>query len=173
MNQLTLPDLTPPRTTKLPKPRTVRAPMYRFDGAEGRVDLTGLFHGHRRLAVHHTMPDRSGPGAAAAASEISALLNATGTKLVIVSFAPYAKLVEYGRHFGFDLPAYSVTGTGFGADFPATRHLDGTGSEECDDAPGVSFFARDGHSVQHLGSIAVPYLDFLGLAGVTGDRRRD
>ena len=66
---------------------------------------------------------------------------------------------------------YSAVGAAFGADFPATRYLEGTGCEERDDAPGVSFFVRHGRHVRHLGSIAVPYLDFLGLAGVTGGLR--
>ena len=166
MKELVLPESTGPLP---PRPRAVPAEEYQFVGPAGELGLTDLFDGHRRLAVHHMMPDRSRPGAAVAADELTAVLHAADTRLVLASHVPYAKLEQYGRHFGFDLPAYSAAGTRFGSDFPATRYLDGTGCEERDDAPGLSFFHLDGRFVFYLGSVAVPYLDFLGLIGVTRD----
>jgi predicted dithiol-disulfide oxidoreductase (DUF899 family) len=166
---LALPNRT--RPPLLSRPRAVPAAHYRFTGPAGEVDLAGLFGGHRRLAVHHTLPDRSRPGAAVASGELAAAMHAPGTRLVLVSRAPYAKLEQYGVHFGWDLPSYSAAGTAFGPDFPATRHLDGTGCDDRDEVPGLSFFGLDGGFVRHLGSVAVPYLDFLGLAGVTGRLR--
>lgn len=164
MTRLVLPDpiLTGP---KPPRPRAVPASAYEFVGPAGRVTLAGLFGGHRRLAVHHRMPDVSRPGAAAPADEISAFLHAADTRLVVVSHTPYAKFAQYGRHFGRDLPGYSAVDNGFGADFPATRYLEGTARGEAD-SPGLSFFRLDGRFVRHLGSIAVPYLDFFDLVGV-------
>ncbi|WP_240522184.1 DUF899 family protein [Amycolatopsis vastitatis] len=168
MTGLALPEATRP---PLPRPRAVPAEAYRFTGPAGGVDLAGLFGGHRRLAVHHPLPDRSRPGATVTPGELSAAMHAAGTRLVLVSHAPYAKLEQYGVHFGWDLPAYSAVGTAFGSDFPATRYLDGSGCDDREDAPGLSFFRMDGGFVRHLGSVAVPYLDFLGLAGVTGHLR--
>lgn len=164
MTQLVLPDLT--RTgPKPPRPRAVPVSAYEFVGPAGRVTLAGLFAGHHRLAVHHRMPDLGLPGAAVPADEIADALRVTGTRLVVVSYTPYVKLAQYGRHFGRDLPAYSAVGNGFGADFPATGYLAGTGRDEQADTPGLSFFRRDGRFVRHLASIAVPYLDFARLAG--------
>jgi predicted dithiol-disulfide oxidoreductase (DUF899 family) len=167
MTELVLPDLSGPM---LPRPRAVPAAEYQFEGPAGRVGLAGLFGRHRRLAVHHPAPDRSRPGAAVRATETAAALHTDGTRVVLVSHAPYAKFAQYGRHFGWDLPGYSAVGTGFSADFPATRYLEGTGGN---DAPGLSFFVLDGRFVLHFGTIAVPHLDFLELVGVAGDRRRD
>jgi predicted dithiol-disulfide oxidoreductase (DUF899 family) len=168
VNGLALPDRTRP---PLARPRVVPAEDYRFTGPGGEVDLAGLFAGYRRLAVHHPVPDRSRPGATVAPGELAEAMLAAGTRLVLVSHAPYAKLAQYGAHFGWDLAAYSAVGTAFGSDFPATRHLAGTGGDDRGDAPGVSFFRLDGGFVQHLGSVAVPYLDFLCLAGVAGGPR--
>ena len=165
----------PPRPR--PRPRAVPATAYEFVGPAGRVTLNGLFGGRRRLAVHHTMPCRTHRGAGLPAERVAAGLHTAGTRLVLVSHAPYAKVEQYGRHFGWGLPGYSAVGAGFGADFPATLHLEGAccderaGRDERDETPGLSFFALDGEVVRHLGSIAVPYLDFLELADVTGDRR--
>ncbi|MEU0532498.1 DUF899 family protein [Amycolatopsis tolypomycina] len=171
MTQLVLPDptLTGPKPLR---PRAVAASAYEFVGPAGRVTLAGLFGGHRRLAVHHRMPDASLPGATTPAGEVAAVLHAADTRLVVVSHTPYSKFVLYGRHFGRDLPGYSAVDNGFGADFPATRHLDGTGRTGTD-TPGLSFFRLDGRFVRHLGSIAVPYLDFLDLVGVPGDLLSD
>ncbi|MEV6647267.1 DUF899 family protein [Amycolatopsis sp. NPDC051371] len=167
MTELVLPELTEPR---LLRPRPVPPAVYRFAGPAGPVTLTGLFDGHRRLAVHHTMPNRSRPGAVQSTEDVAAALHAADTRLVIVSQAPYPKLEQYGRHFGWGLPAYSAQGTGFGADFPATWYLEDAGHQERDEAPGLSFFALDRSIVRHLGSIVVSHLDFLDLAGVAGDR---
>ncbi|MGW4528437.1 DUF899 family protein [Amycolatopsis sp. NPDC004378] len=166
MTQLVLPDPTPTRA-KPPRPRTVSATAHEFVGPAGRVTLAGLFGGHRWLAVHHRMPDVSDPGAAVPADEVAAVLHAADTRLVVVSHTPYAKFAQYGRHFGRELPGYSAVDNGFGADFPATRYLAGTARGEAD-TPGLSFFRLDGRFVRHLGSIAVPYLDFLDLVGVPG-----
>ncbi|KDN18855.1 DUF899 family protein [Amycolatopsis rifamycinica] len=166
MTELMLPDLGGPM---LSRPRAVPAAEYRFVGRTGPATLAALFGRHRRLAVHHPAVDRSRPGATVHTPELSAALHTAGTRVVLVSHAPYAKFAQYGRHFGWNLPGYSAVDTGFAEDFPATRYLEGAG----DDAPGLSFFALDRRIVLHLGTIAVPYLDFLELAGVAGEHRRD
>ncbi|MCR6483542.1 DUF899 domain-containing protein [Amycolatopsis sp. OK19-0408] len=168
MTELLLPALGVPKPTR---PRTVPATAYEFIGPAGPVTLAGLADGHRRLAVYHTMPCRSHPGAAVPAERIAAALHAAGTRLVIVSRAPYEKVEQYGRHFGWGLPVYSAVDTGFDADFPATGYLAGPDRDERDEVTGLSFFARDRAAVWHLGSTAVPCLDFLELADVAGERR--
>jgi predicted dithiol-disulfide oxidoreductase (DUF899 family) len=148
--------------------RVVRGNDYLFEGREGQVTLRQLSARCRRLAIYHTMPDLSRPADIAETADIAAALHDEGTRLVMVSRAPYAKLEQYRRHFGWDLPAYSAAGNAFTTDFPATRHVAGTTGGELwdDDAPGLSFFRRARGSVLHLGSIAVPRLDFLGILGI-------
>ncbi|MEV6878443.1 DUF899 family protein [Amycolatopsis sp. NPDC051128] len=157
---------------ELDRPRTVAEAKYLFEGPEGRISLADLFDGRPRLAVHHTMPDRSGPFDVVPAAEIAAALHDPGLRLVLVSRAPYAKLEQYRRHFGQDLPTYSAAGA-FATGFPASRRLDEAAGGEFwnDDEAGLSFFERERGSVLHTGSVAVSHLDFLSLLGVP-DRLR-
>jgi predicted dithiol-disulfide oxidoreductase (DUF899 family) len=143
---------------------------YRFEGPRGRVLLEDLFDTRTRLAVYHPMPDLSGPADVVPTAEVAATLAEPDVRLVLVSHAPYTKLEQYRRHFGRDLPAYSVVGTGFADDFAATLRVpsaERTGPWD-DDCAGLSFFRRERDSVRHTGSIAVPQLDFLGLLAVGG-----
>ncbi|MFJ7219533.1 DUF899 family protein [Amycolatopsis sp. NPDC098790] len=163
MTELVLPDVV---RSGVSRPREVRTSAYWFTGPEGRVSLGELFGDRRRLVVQHAMPDRSPGEAVADREEIAAALRAGGTRLVLVSAAPYEKLAQYGRHLGWDLPVYSAAGTAFAADFPAQRRLAGLAPEPRGEEPGLTFFERRGRFVHHLDSIVLPYLDFLVLAGV-------
>src|SRR3569833_3290327 len=107
---------------ELDRPRTVTAAKYPFEGPQGRISLADLFDGHRRLAVHHTLPGHDGPFADVPDADIAAALHDPDLRLVLVSRAPYAKLERYRRHFGRDLPTYSA-GRAFTADFPVSRRL--------------------------------------------------
>ena len=164
MTKLTVPELD--------RPRTVAAAKYLFEGPQGRISLADLFDGRPRLAVHHTMPDHSGPVDVVPAADIAAALHDPELRLVLVSRAPYAKLEQYRRHFGRDLPTYSAGGA-FTTDFPASRRLpEAADGEFWDDGEsGLSFFARERGSVLHTGSVAMSRLDFLSLLGVP-DRLR-
>ncbi|VVJ20369.1 Uncharacterised protein [Amycolatopsis camponoti] len=164
MTKLTVPELE--------RPRAVAAATYLFEGPQGPISLADLFDGRPRLAVHHTMPDHSGPFDVAPAADIAAALHDPGLRLVLVSRAPYAKLEQYLRHFGRDLPTYSATGA-FTTDFPASRRVSEAagGVFWDDDEAGLSFFGQERGSVLHTGSVAVSRLDFLGLLGVP-DRLR-
>jgi predicted dithiol-disulfide oxidoreductase (DUF899 family) len=155
MTELTVPELD--------RPRIVAGAKYLFEGPQGHVSLTGLFGRHERLAVHHPMADHSGPVDVVPVADIAAALHEPGLRLVLVSRAPYAKVEQYGRYLGWDVPAYSAAGTAFTDDFPATRHVPGTGDESWDDESGLSFFRLDGGCVLHVGSVLVPRLEFLGL----------
>ena len=160
---------------ELTLPESQRAPAvtlwkYQFEGPAGRVLLADLFDHRDRLAVYHPMPDLSGPSDVVPTAEIAAALAEADLRLVLVSRAPYTKLEQYRRHFGRNLSAYSVVGAGFADDFAATRRIpsaERTGPWH-DDCAGLSFFRRERDSVRHIGSIAVPQLDFLGLLTVGG-----
>lgn len=142
---------------------TVPGTAYLFEGGEGRVSLGDLFDGRRTLAVYHSMPDRCLPGDDDEAPlELVSGLVRGDSRVVLVSRAPFAKIEQYRRHFGWDLPCYSASGS-FTDDFAATRRVAGTppGPLWADDVPGLSLFAREQDVVTHIGSVAVPGLDFL------------
>lgn len=163
-----MPKLTVP---ELDRPRTVAAAKYLFEGPQGRISLADLFDGRPRLAVHHTMPDHSGPFDVVPPADLAVALHDPDLRLVLVSRAPYTKLERYRRHFGRDLPTYSAGGA-FTTDFPASRRLsEAADSEFWDDEGGLSFFSHEHGPVLHTGSVAVSRLDFLGLLGVP-DRLR-
>jgi predicted dithiol-disulfide oxidoreductase (DUF899 family) len=160
MTELTVPQLD--------RPRVVAGADYLFDGPRGRVPLDALFDGRPRLAVHHTMPDHSGPADIVTTADVAAALSAPDLRLVLVSRAPYAQLERYRRHLGPDLPTYSAVTGAFAADFPASRRLPGTAGGdawEVDEA-GLSFFHRERDCLVHTGSVALTRLDFLSLLGV-------
>jgi predicted dithiol-disulfide oxidoreductase (DUF899 family) len=160
--------MTQPTVPALDHSHVVAAADYLFGGPWGRVSLAELFDGKPRLAVHHTMPDHSGPAGTVTTAEIAAALSTPDLRLVLVSRAPYAKLERYRRHLGRDLPTYSAAGSAFAADFPASRRLPGTAGGdfwEVDEA-GLSFFHLEHSSVVHTGSVALSRLDFLSLLGV-------
>ncbi|MDT7799992.1 MAG: hypothetical protein QOI78_3425 [Actinomycetota bacterium] len=161
--------------TELTLPESQRTPAatlwkYQFEGPDGRVLLADLFGDRARLAVYHPMPDFSGPEDLVPTAEVAAALAEEDLRLVLVSHAPYPKLEQYRHHFGRNLPAYSVVSAGFAEDFAATHRIpsaERTGPWD-DDCAGLSFFRRERDSVRHVGSIAVPQLDFLGLLAVPG-----
>jgi predicted dithiol-disulfide oxidoreductase (DUF899 family) len=141
---------------------TVPATAYVFEGRDGEVPLRQLFGNRPRLAVYHTMPDRSSPGASAGRAALAAGLRREDSRLILVSRAPYAKLAQYHRHLGWDLPCYSVASGDFTGEFAASLRaapLPDTAWGE--DVTGVSFFHRKGSSVVYTTSVAVPGLDFV------------
>lgn len=160
MTELTVPELA--------RPRVVSGAKYLFEGPQGHVSLTGLFGRHERLAVHHPMADHSGPADVVPVADIADVLHEPGLRLVLVSRAPYAKVEQYRRHLGWDVPVYSAAGTAFTDDFPATRHVSGAGVESWDDESGLSFFRLAGERVLHVGSVTVPRLEFLSLVADPG-----
>jgi predicted dithiol-disulfide oxidoreductase (DUF899 family) len=160
MMELTVPELD--------RPRVVAGSTYQFEGPGGRLSLSELFGGMPRLAVHHTMPDHSGPADIEPAADVAAALHDPGLRLVLVFRAPYAKLERYRRHFGRNLPTYSAAGNTFAEDFPASRRLPGTAGDDAWEVAeaGLSFFRHEPGFVVHTGSVALTRLDFLSLLGV-------
>ncbi|MEU0793622.1 DUF899 family protein [Amycolatopsis sp. NPDC005961] len=160
---------------ELGHPRVVAGCTYSFEGPRGRVSLSDLFDGKPRLAVHHAMPDHSGPDDVAPVADVAAALHDPDLRLVLVSRAPYAKLERYRRHFGRGLPTYSAGGSAFAEDFPASRRLPGTAGEDAWELTetGLSFFRQQPGFVVHTGSVALTRLDFLLLLGVPDRLRTD
>jgi predicted dithiol-disulfide oxidoreductase (DUF899 family) len=97
---------------------------YRFETAEGRVSLAGLFRGRSQLLVYHFM---FGPDYAAGCPSCSAIADGFNgifvhlanhdVMLWAVSRAPLAKLQAYERRMGWTFPWASSSGGDFNFDF--------------------------------------------------------
>jgi predicted dithiol-disulfide oxidoreductase (DUF899 family) len=151
---------------------------YRFDGPDGAVSLLHLFEGRRQLIVGHFMFDPSWedgcPSCTAGADEVSQglldHLHARDTTLAYVSRAPLDKLERYKARKGWTFPWYSSYGSDFNYDFhvtldesvapveynyrtPAEHEQAGTAyyvaGPQPIEAPGSSYFLRDGNRVFH------------------------
>jgi predicted dithiol-disulfide oxidoreductase (DUF899 family) len=123
------------------------AEPYTFHGADGQKTLEDLFDGRRQLIVQHFMwrfdRDDGCPSCSLIADNVGDLshLHACDTTLVAVSRAPYERIARFRDRMGWRVPWYSSHGSGFNADFGATR--------EGQDVPGLSVFLRDGGRVFH------------------------
>jgi predicted dithiol-disulfide oxidoreductase (DUF899 family) len=155
---------------------------YVFEGPDGEASLLDLFEGRRQLIVGHFMFDprwEDGcPSCSAGADEMSpgllAHLHARDTTLVYVSRAPLAKIERYKAREGWTFPWYSSYGSDFNYDFhatldesvapieynyrtPAEHAQAGTSGyvegEQPIEAPGSSYFLRDGDTVYHTYSV--------------------
>jgi predicted dithiol-disulfide oxidoreductase (DUF899 family) len=155
---------------------------YRFEGPDGTVGVLELFDGRRQLIVVHFMFDPRWddgcPSCTAGADEMSpglmAHLHARDTSLVYVSRAPLAKLEDYKARKGWTFPWYSSYASDFNYDFGVTldesvapleynfrtreeHERAGTGyylaGDQPIEAPGSSYFLRDGERVFHTNSV--------------------
>jgi len=151
---------------------------YVFDGPDGRRSLLDLFGDRRQLIVGHFMFDprwdEGCSSCSAGADEVSdgllAHLDARETRLVFVARAPLEQIEAYRALKGWTFPWYSSYESDFNYDFHVTldesrapveynyrtadEHRDaGTaGYVEGDppiEAPGTSYFLRDGDRVFH------------------------
>jgi predicted dithiol-disulfide oxidoreductase (DUF899 family) len=153
---------------------------YVFEGPEGKASLIDLFDGRRQLIVGHFMFD---PGwengcssCTAGADEISdgllEHLHVRDTTLVHVSRAPIGKIEAYKAKKGWTFPWYSSYGSDFNYDFHVT--LDESVApveynfraivedEQPFEAPGRSYFLREGDSVFHTYSVYARGLESVG-----------
>jgi hypothetical protein len=133
-----------------------------FHGAEGRLTLAGLFAGHSRLAIRHTMPDHGLFGSRAAPSRPLSASTEPGTRLVLVFRAPYSMVEQYSRYLGHGLPCYSAPDGVFGEADPG---------EPWEQVPVLSLFLRDGAKAVHAWTIASPGLGLpIGTTATAGPR---
>jgi predicted dithiol-disulfide oxidoreductase (DUF899 family) len=164
---------------------------YVFESPEGKVGLLDLFDGRRQLIVGHFMFGPSWedgcPSCSAGADEVSdgllEHLHARDTTFVYVSRAPLAKLEAYKARKGWTFPWYSSYGSDFNYDFHVTldesvapieynyrtkAEHDQAGTsyyvegEQPIEAPGTSFFLRDGDEVFHTYSTYARGAEMLG-----------
>jgi len=151
---------------------------YAFEGPEGKASLLDLFDGRRQLIVGHFMfdPDweEGCSSCSAGADEVSngllEHLHARDTEFVYVSRAPLDKIERYKARKGWSFHWYSSHGSDFNYDFHVTldesvasveynyrtkaeHEQAGTSyyveGEQSIEAPGSSFFLRDGETVFH------------------------
>jgi predicted dithiol-disulfide oxidoreductase (DUF899 family) len=152
--------------------------VYAFEGPAGKASLLDLFDGRRQLIVGHFMFDPRWddgcPSCSAGADEVSdgllEHLHARDTTLAYVSRAPLEKIERYKTRNGWTFPWYSSYGSDFNYDFHVTldesvapleynyrtkaeHEQAGTSyyfeGEQPLEAPGSSYFLRDGESVFH------------------------
>jgi len=123
-------------------PMTEVSKRYRFTGLEGQVSLLDLFEGRKQLIVYHFMFAESPcTGCSMMVDNMGhiAHIHARDTSLVLVSLAPYAKLVAFKERMGWEFPWYSSAGSDFNKDFGATR--------ENGEMFGVSVFIRNNDTI--------------------------
>ena len=155
---------------------------YRFAGREGEaVTLRELFGEHHQLVVGHMMFDPAWddgcPSCSAGVDEVAQgkldHLAARDTRLVYVSRAPLAKLDDWQRRKGWDIPWYSSFGSSFNYDFGVTldpavappEYNFAPAPADWDypvEMPGTSAFLRVGDDVFHT------YSSFARAAEDTG-----
>ena len=99
---------------------------YVFEGPRGNVRLLDLFEGQRQLIVYHFMFDpkwdQGCPGCTGLINSMGDLemLAKRDTSFVLISLAPFAKLIKYRQEQGWDRPWYSSFGSDFNYDFHVT-----------------------------------------------------
>ena len=171
-------------------PATEVARDYAFTGAEGTVNLAGLFEGRRQLITYHFMwrheqsgfagEDQGCPTCSFLADGIGDLshLHACDTTLVLVSRAPIASIERFQERMGWQVPWYSSAGSDFNYDFHVsfdegkapleynykdkqTLQREAPYIRPGTDGPGVSVFLREGDRVFHTYSAYERGLDSL------------
>src|SRR5690242_1817126 len=109
-------------TRNLPWEQVTR--RYEFDGPDGRETLVDLFAGCSQLIVYHFMfhpDDKAGcPHCSLRADGFAGIgvhLNHRDVTMVVVSRAPYAKLVDYQKRMGWNFKWLSSGGSDFNFDY--------------------------------------------------------
>src|SRR5450755_5122038 len=167
---------------------------YVFEGPAGTTRLVDMFEGSRQLVVQHFMFDptwdRGCSFCSASARWISPgllrNLRARETNFAAVSRATLSQIEAYKSANGWTFPWYSSYGSDFNYDFHATldetvapleynyknkAELEAVGSVMLPDesgepveAPGLSFFLRDGEAVFHTYSTYSRGTEMIGGA---------
>lgn len=120
---------------------------YTFNGLEGKPTLYDLFDGLSQLIVYHFMFDPSWEqgcmGCTGFVNDLGDLseLKVRNTQFVIISRAPFEKLLEYKTRMGWKHPWYSAFDTDFNQDF----HVTVDGGER----HGLSVFFRIDNDIFH------------------------
>ncbi|TBR40016.1 MULTISPECIES: DUF899 family protein [Dyella] len=138
---------------------------YRFEGAEGQLDLAGLFRDKSTLVIYNYMfgPQRERP-----CPMCTSLLSAWNGEaldmdqrisLAVVARSPYERLAAFARERGWkDLRLYSDLSGDYSRDYHA---IDANGGDE----PALSVFTRRDGVIRHFWSGE--------MGGVTADPGQD
>ena len=163
-------------------PRYAVNKEYRFQGPEGVVTLPDLFGDRTQLALQHFMFGPDWDEGCPSCSFWVDNLDRIGPHLahrdaahVCVARAPLDKLQAYWARLGWSVPVYSSLDSDFNFDFEVSF-----GAEELEagtqtynyrkggfggpEAPGFSFFQREGEKVFHTYSTFARGLDMLNGA---------
>lgn len=154
---------------------------YLFEGGDGKATLLDLFDGRHQLVVHHFA---FAPGWEAGCRCCSAFLDQVGhlshlhardTSFVVVSRAPYTRILPFKARMGWSLPWYSSYGGDFNHDFGATverthAEADGTADGEAvGEAGGPGRPAGEAEAAEELSGGAV---ERSGISCFLRDRER-
>jgi predicted dithiol-disulfide oxidoreductase (DUF899 family) len=162
----------------------VRIDDYVFEGSQGPVRLSQLFHGKSQLIIYHLMFDPDWQAACKSCSfwadnfeRIIVHLRARDANLAAVSRAPFAKLDAFKRRMGWSFEWVSCGADGkFNRDFgayltpedlarPGNNTNYGTLRFSIPDVPAISVFERDGEGrLYHTYSTYSRGLDMLNGA---------
>lgn len=121
---------------------------YRFEGANGTVDLEGLFGGHDTLIVYSMMygPQRT-DGCPMCTAQLDSWDGAAPhvekrAALAVVARSPYPRIAAYGQKRGWgNLKLYSDPSGDFTEDFVGERDAD---------MPAYTVFRRSGAGIRHF-----------------------
>jgi len=145
-------------------PWEIVAKHYRFEGPDGVETLSDLFAGRSQLVVYHFMfhpDDKAGcPHCSLRADGFGGIgihLNHRDVTLVVVSRAPYAKLMEYQKRMGWTFKWVSSGGSDFNFDY----HVSFT-PEEVANKDALYNFTRQDPSVSEREGVSVFYKDPSG-----------
>ena len=161
---------------------------YVFDGQNGRETLQDLFGGRSQLVVYHFMfhpDDKVGcPHCSLRADGFSGViphLNQRDVTMVVVSRAPYSKLVDYQKRMGWNFKWVSSGGSDFNFDFQASFTDQAVAEKSAfynfkrqdpgmSDREGLSVFFKDADgSVFHTYSTYARGIDIINTAYNTLD----
>jgi predicted dithiol-disulfide oxidoreductase (DUF899 family) len=152
---------------------------YVFDGPDGRETLADLFAGKRQLIVYHFMfgPDQTAgcPHCSFWADHYDSVrlhLAQRDTALVVISRAPFKRLVRFQRRMGWKFKWLSSAGNDFNYDFHASFTPENirTGNVfynyvksgmDMEDREGAGAFYKDGRAVYHTYSTFARGIDLL------------
>ena len=155
---------------------------YRFEGAQGSCSLPQLFGEHSQLIVYHFMFGEDWAQGCPSCSfwadnfnGIDVHLAHRDIRLVAVSRAPLARLLEYRARMAWQFDWYSSLGSDFNFDFGVSFDKAELEAGPVDynyqsqkfpseEAPGISVFKRDGDAVFHTYSCFSRGLDMLNGA---------
>jgi len=126
---------------------------YVFDGPDGDATLLDLFEGRRQLLLYHFMfgpnQDVGCDGCSMFVDQVGHLahIHARDTSFVLVSRAPFAKIVRYRERMGWTIPWYSSSNSDFNVDLGVSPEVPQPDVYQDGEHHGLSVFLRAGETI--------------------------